>query len=78
MDLTSCQNQDILCIVGSVVECSPATRAARVRFPDDAIFSVLSETSLLERQTAGDSVSKGAGPYNGEGHLNDSPNNHVD
>ena len=25
-------------IVGSVVECSPATRAARVRFPDDAIF----------------------------------------
>ena len=24
-------------IVGSVVECSPATRAARVRFPDDAI-----------------------------------------
>ena len=28
-------------IVGSVVECSPATRAARVRFPDDANFSVL-------------------------------------
>ena len=29
-------------IVGSVVECSPATRAARVRFPDDAVsfFSV--------------------------------------
>ncbi len=25
-----------LSIVGSVVECSPATRAARVRFPDDA------------------------------------------
>jgi hypothetical protein len=25
-------------IVGSVVECSPATRAARVRFPDDAVF----------------------------------------
>ncbi len=25
-------------IVGSVVECSPATRAARVRFPDDAHF----------------------------------------
>ena len=25
-------------IVGSVVECSPATRAARVRFPDDAIW----------------------------------------
>ena len=24
-------------IVGSVVECSPATRAARVRFPDDAM-----------------------------------------
>ena len=29
---------DHICIVGSVVECSPATRAARVRFPDDAIF----------------------------------------
>ena len=26
-------------IVGSVVECSPATRAARVRFPDDADMS---------------------------------------
>ena len=26
----------IISIVGSVVECSPATRAARVRFPDDA------------------------------------------
>ena len=25
-------------IVGSVVECSPATRAARVRFPDDAVL----------------------------------------
>ena len=25
-------------IVGSVVECSPATRAARVRFPDDAVI----------------------------------------
>ncbi len=25
-------------IVGSVVECSPATRAARVRFPDDAVW----------------------------------------
>ena len=25
-------------IVGSVVECSPATRAARVRFPDDADY----------------------------------------
>ena len=29
----SCWSQSI---VGSVVECSPATRAARVRFPDDA------------------------------------------
>ena len=27
-------------IGGSVVECSPATRAARVRFPADAKFSV--------------------------------------
>ena len=25
-------------IVGSVVECSPATRAARVQFPDDAKY----------------------------------------
>jgi hypothetical protein len=25
-------------IGGSVVECSPATRAARVRFPADALF----------------------------------------
>jgi hypothetical protein len=30
-------------IVGSVVECSPATRAARVRFPDDAMYFVNSE-----------------------------------
>ena len=30
-----------MCIVGSVVECSPATRAARVRFPDDADFFLL-------------------------------------
>ena len=28
-------------IVGSVVECSPATRAARVRFPDDAAIFYL-------------------------------------
>ena len=28
-------------IVGSVVECSPATRAARVRFPDDAVQNLL-------------------------------------
>ena len=27
-------------IVGSVVECSPAMRAARVRFPDDAQFLI--------------------------------------
>ena len=27
-----------MCIVGLVVEFSPATRGARVRFPDDAIF----------------------------------------
>ena len=33
-------------IVGSVVECSPATRAARVRFPDDAaiLFFVSANT----------------------------------
>ena len=30
------QGFNIASIVGSVVECSPATRAARVRFPDDA------------------------------------------
>ena len=38
MDLQSYQHPYIQCIVGSVVECSPATRAARVRFPDDASF----------------------------------------
>ena len=32
------QEFNIASIVGSVVECSPATRAARVRFPDDANF----------------------------------------
>ena len=31
-------SEEYICTVGSVVECSPATRAARVRFPDDAIF----------------------------------------
>ena len=35
-------DEKLLCqhpsIVGSVVECSPATRAARVRFPDDAVY----------------------------------------
>jgi hypothetical protein len=35
-------------IVGSVVECSPATRAARVRFPDDAnLFLPLHSATLL-------------------------------
>ena len=29
---------DMGSIVGSVVECSPATRAAWVRFPDDAVI----------------------------------------
>ena len=41
MDLKSYWHKDIQCIVGSVVECSPATRAARVRFPDDASFVLL-------------------------------------
>ena len=35
------------CIGGSVVECSPATRAARVRFPADASFN---EVGLLSHQ----------------------------
>ena len=30
-----------VCIGGSVVECSPATRAARVRFPADASYFAL-------------------------------------
>jgi hypothetical protein len=35
-------------IVGSVVECSPATRAARVRFPDDAnLFLPLHSATFL-------------------------------
>ena len=33
-------------IVGSVVECSPATRAARVRFPDDANLFFFPYTQL--------------------------------
>ena len=52
---TDCEN--ILCwpgIVGSVVECSPATRAARVRFPDDAIFFV----SIIRRTVAGRSPAR--------------------
>ena len=37
--MLQCQTAHLLSsIVGSVVECSPATRAARVRFPDDANF----------------------------------------
>ena len=31
-----CGVMDGVCVGGSVVECSPATRAARVRFPADA------------------------------------------
>ena len=45
---TDCEH--FLCqqsIVGSVVECSPATRAARVRFPDDAIF--FSSSSYIDQ-----------------------------
>ena len=34
------QIADIIRIGGSVVECSPATRAARVRFPADALILV--------------------------------------
>ena len=34
-------------IVGSVVECSPATRAARVRFPDDANLFIVHIDSEL-------------------------------
>ena len=49
-------------IVGSVVECSPATRAARVRFPDDASYFCLEKTkkkgrlheSGKEQKVAGD------------------------
>ena len=36
MFIQKIQTFSIMSIVGSVVECSPATRAARVRFPDDA------------------------------------------
>ena len=36
-------------IGGSVVECSPATRAARVRFPADAVFSLLSTLWTREK-----------------------------
>ena len=43
------QEFNIASIVGSVVECSPATRAARVRFPDDAVyFFIKLERKYLE------------------------------
>ena len=38
-----------LSIVGSAVECSPATRAARVRFPDDAKSFCPFETIFLKK-----------------------------
>ena len=34
--------------VGSVVECSPATRAARVRFPDVAAITFATRTEYLK------------------------------
>ena len=37
-----------LSIVGSVVECSPATRAARVRFPDDANFRFFASKNFVQ------------------------------
>ena len=44
-----------MCIVGSVVECSPATRAARVRFPDDAVtFWFPSSERFREKKNFGD------------------------
>ena len=48
-------NRQLLClsgvsIGGSVVECSPATRAARVRFPADATFNLLFFDLLFEYQ----------------------------
>ena len=42
MQSVSCRS-----IVGSVVECSPATRAARVRFPDDAVFFLFDTLHFL-------------------------------
>ncbi len=48
-----CYSRDLVStsssIVGSVVECSPATRAARVRFPDDAVIFKLSILKGLAR-----------------------------
>ena len=40
-------------IVGSVVECSPATRAARVRFPDDAKFFLLMHEKISDKNFGG-------------------------
>ena len=42
-------NKIYLSIVGSLVECSPATRAARVRFPDDAKSFILSNVLPLTK-----------------------------
>ena len=50
-------------IVGSVVEYSPATRAARVRFPDDAQFLFL----------FGPEVSIVADPREAEGAMSPDP-----
>ena len=48
------QEFNIASIVGSVVECSPATRAARVRFPDDAnIFFVSFPLSQISNSQLG-------------------------
>ena len=40
-------------IVGSVVECSPATRVARVWFPDDAKFFLLMHEKISDKNFGG-------------------------
>ena len=50
----------ILCsIIGSVVECLPATQAARVRFQDDAeyiLFCIFYHTPFLHNHKDGESL----------------------
>ena len=60
------QGFNIASIVGSVVECSPATRAARVRFPDDAstfLVSHLQQEKKKNRTCAKAQKSAGDGGY---------------
>ena len=63
IDVTLHFNGDYASIVGSVVECSPATRAARVRFPDDADFFLAGQRPFLLEQWVEEVLYFLAGPW---------------